>query len=879
MNRQPNPGSDKNTWGTVLNSYLSQLSPTAKGGINYWTSSTRPTGLTVDDEGRTGVNTQTNVLERWSGTAWVTILDSQAGLNSKQPKTTLTVGFSNADFVVGDYASADVCIQAAITYLASLYGGTIYIKEGLYNILNTITIPKYSGIKIRGAGYPRTPVNLISPGNAQGTRLWASPTSGTLTAIFDWRGDAYVYNPDPANVATTGYGNLAADFQIYNLELNGNNKANALIYALNYDHLFVDYCRLRGAVNSIYADFNGDYPVAGSAKPGGLRISNSVVEGKPTGVGIFVKNATQNWFTNLWFEQGSPYGDSHVDVVSCDKTVFTACEFNLVAAGKSAVRLYDSATDPCNGIIFSGCKFDAGYGQYAYEDLRTHANSKGVSFEGNKISGTLTSGTTLNPQTNLIALAGGYNSNSEVRAGEFYIEGPAGSERLLHFTSNESKRVELFVTNTAEAGTNLGSNFAIRMYNDDGTTSKVPFYISRNDGVTHPTAVALTGTTGNGYYSMPNQLSEPGGYLGLLHMYSDGSGNFSYRDGTAAKTKVKFISTGLTADRTYTLPDASGTLVSNSSPSLTGVIKDGNNNNWLGISASPSAVNYLEIQNRATGGGVLLNAQGADTNVNIGLNPKGTGAVYVGGSRVVDVSASLTLSNKTLDNSNSIAIKANAFTIQDQTDATKQAQFIASGITTANLRSYTLPDVSGTLITNVSGNFVNNISIDRPNNVDKTIAFKDVGVTRFATGIGNTSNNFIINLYDTSGVFVKSPMVINATDGKIIFDGEIKFYPGGTNTGSNTPTIDTQSGAFTTTTLTTAAGAIEVLVLTNNLINTGSKVFVNIGAYSAAYGTNGMPQLLYVTPGTGSVSIGILNSHATNALNGTIRVEFLVINS
>jgi len=84
MNRQPNPGSDKNTWGTVLNSYLSQLSPSDKGGINYWTNSTKPTGLTPDDEGRTGVNTETQSIERWNGTAWVAILDGQTVTNGKE---------------------------------------------------------------------------------------------------------------------------------------------------------------------------------------------------------------------------------------------------------------------------------------------------------------------------------------------------------------------------------------------------------------------------------------------------------------------------------------------------------------------------------------------------------------------------------------------------------------------------------------------------------------------------------------------------------------------------------------------------------------------------------------------------------------------------
>jgi len=57
-----------------------------------------------------------------------------------------------------------------------------------------------------------------------------------------------------------------------------------------------------------------------------------------------------------------------------------------------------------------------------------------------------------------------------------------------------------------------------------------------------------------------------------------------------------------------------------------------------------------------------------------------------------------TITNKTFNNTNVLTIKAANFTIQDGTDTTKQAQFIASGITTGTTRSYTLPNASDTIV-------------------------------------------------------------------------------------------------------------------------------------------------------------------------------------
>lgn len=65
---------------------------------------------------------------------------------------------------------------------------------------------------------------------------------------------------------------------------------------------------------------------------------------------------------------------------------------------------------------------------------------------------------------------------------------------------------------------------------------------------------------------------------------------------------------------------------------------------------------------------------------------------------IVGTDATQTLTNKTLDNSNTFTIRRDRLTIQDSADTTKQAQFDLSGITTATTRTYALPNATVTLV-------------------------------------------------------------------------------------------------------------------------------------------------------------------------------------
>jgi hypothetical protein len=58
-------------------------------------------------------------------------------------------------------------------------------------------------------------------------------------------------------------------------------------------------------------------------------------------------------------------------------------------------------------------------------------------------------------------------------------------------------------------------------------------------------------------------------------------------------------------------------------------LHDTNGKTWIGQTATTNAVNYLNVANSATGGDLVISAQGSDSNVNIDITPKGTGTIVV----------------------------------------------------------------------------------------------------------------------------------------------------------------------------------------------------------------------------------------------------------
>jgi hypothetical protein len=117
------------------------------------------------------------------------------------------------------------------------------------------------------------------------------------------------------------------------------------------------------------------------------------------------------------------------------------------------------------------------------------------------------------------------------------IDGDAGQNRLISYRTGALQRFGLYVNNTAESGSNAGSNFAIRAYSDAGTLLSTPFFINRatgNVGIgnTNPTAKLQVGAEAHANATGIEVAAGAGG-ANLLALDSSTNHNwFPYTDGS-----------------------------------------------------------------------------------------------------------------------------------------------------------------------------------------------------------------------------------------------------------------------------------------------------------------------------------------------------------
>jgi hypothetical protein len=89
------------------------------------------------------------------------------------------------------------------------------------------------------------------------------------------------------------------------------------------------------------------------------------------------------------------------------------------------------------------------------------------------------------------------------------MDGDAGQSRIITYRTAGLQRFGLYVNNTAESGSNAGSDFAIRAYSDAGTLLSTPVFIKRstgNVGINTLTGTAKLQVVGSGSTSATTSL-------------------------------------------------------------------------------------------------------------------------------------------------------------------------------------------------------------------------------------------------------------------------------------------------------------------------------------------------------------------------------------
>jgi hypothetical protein len=117
--------------------------------------------------------------------------------------------------------------------------------------------------------------------------------------------------------------------------------------------------------------------------------------------------------------------------------------------------------------------------------------------------------------------------------------------------------------------------------------------------------------------------------------------------------------------------------------------------------------------------------------------------------------------NKTFDNTNSITIKDGSLTIQNSSSTTKQAIFSNASITAGQTRTFTFPDLSGTLVTASGSQTLTNKTITSPTISGGSIDNTTITVDSIS---GHTSGTIvtIANLQISNGILNSNNSVVTA---------------------------------------------------------------------------------------------------------------------
>ncbi len=175
----------------------------------------------------------------------------------------------------------------------------------------------------------------------------------------------------------------------------------------------------------------------------------------------------------------------------------------------------------------------------------------------------------------------------------------------------------------------------------------------------------------------------------------------------------------------------------------------------------------------------------------------------------VGLTDSQTLTNKTLGITNVVTLRGDRFLLQDVSDNTKQADFSMGAITTGTTRTYTLPDVTDTLLTLTATQTLTNKTLTSPTITSPTITNATISADTLS-GYTSSTNGTVYGMSVTGGILASA-----AIAGQVI-------------------TASIATNAVTAAKLDTAAITLGYAQITSTFTSTTTPAYVDVTGMSVA---------------------------------------------